>query len=368
MLTAFDMLALFNRDQEASAKRLETIVNDAPLDDHTPESPLKEDTDEAAKTVENVGTRHVNINVNVDTKNKEEELLKNIAENRGELRVKVLHNYIERSTIYVTPELIAGQEGFIDNVFNGILNKLGGIVYLFKTALFDGWRDFKRTELKVYHDNRLSSLRSIYRIERGALDHLNLDHPRGMRGDYLSAIAALKAVFNVLNMSDTASKIIEVIDKLDSELYVNNPLFVSLVESTSRDYTKLERDINRAFDSASKIFTEGSDDKAKFTALYGSNAGIEKVMDTILDMEDQFQSVAGIYSKLEKIQNKVKTLSESAKRVKLSSKEVNMLYDLIRIWGFMFEKFSLTINDLYRVNHNVYVNLLVIDKYRVENL
>lgn len=368
MLTAMEMLASFNRDKEASAKRLETIVDDTPMDDHTPESPMKEGTDETAKTIEGAGTRHVNVSVNIDTKNKEEEILKNIADNHGTLRVATLHNYITRSNIHITPELIASQEGFVDNVFNSILNKISGLMYLFKTALFDGWRDFKRTELKVFHDNHLASLRSIYKIKPGILDHITFEHPCGMQGDYITALNTLENVFNALNMSDTASKIVEVIEKLQSQVYIGNGTFSAVLDTEGRNFAKLEKEINKAFDKASEVFTEKKNDKAKLKDLYGTPADIETVVDKLIDMETHFQAVAGIYSKLEKIQDKVTDLNESVKRNEISAKEINMLYDLIRVWGFMFEKFSLNVNDLYRVNHNVYVNLLVIDDYQRKNL
>lgn len=362
MYSAMDLIANDIRERNAAAKRLETIVDDTPMDDHEPDIPTKEGSDETP-VVAHPTPNHVNINVNIDKKEKIEEQLKDIARNRSTERVEALHAAIESYQVEFNIDLTAGNEGFtnfIKNFFSGILNTIAGMVYLFKTALFDGWRDFKRSELTEYCQSHAMSIRRVVRNDEGIYNHLDMEHPEGMKGDYLTAIDSLVAVFNTLNITAATKRMKEIAKQMYRGTVGNGGDFANIVETSNREFDKIEHDVNRVFDKSSAVFTEKRNDSAKFTALYGSNRGMENIIDRLMKLDDVMQSVAGVESDLEDIESTVKDIVEYFKvspEGYITKKTLDTFSKLVRHWGFLFEKFSISVNDLYRVNHNVCVNL-----------
>jgi hypothetical protein len=365
MYSAMDFIAENIRERDAAAKRLETIVDDTPMDDHEPDIPNKEGSNETPVTAHPI-PNHINISVNLDKKEKIEEQLKDFAHNRSTERVETLHAAIESYQIEFNIDLCAGNEGFsnyIKNFFSGILNTITGMLYLFKTALFDGWRDFKRSELTEYCQSHAVTVRRIVRAEEGSYTFKDMEHPEGMQGGYVSAIDSLVAVFNALNISATTKRMKEIAKQMYNATAGNATEFANVVETSNREFDKIEREVNRVFDKSSTIFTEKRNDVAKFKVLYGTNRNMEDIIDRLIKMDDVLQSVAGVESDLESIQDTVKETVDylkTAPDAAISKKTIDVFSQLVRHWGFLFEKFSISVNDLYRVNHNVCVNLRVL--------
>ena len=365
MYSAMDFIADDIRERKAAAKRLETIVDDTPLDGHEPDVPTKEGSDETP-VVDYPTPNHVNINVNIDKKEKIEEQLKDIAHNRSKERLETLHVAIESYQIKFNIDLTPGNEsftGFIKNFLSDILNTIAGMIYLFKTALFDGWRDFKRSELTEYCQSHAVSIRRVFHNYEGVYDHLEMEHPEGMKGDYNKAISSLEELFNVINISATSKRMKEIAKQLYNSVTINVGEFTSLVETSNREFDRVERDVNRAFDKTSAIFTDKRNDNAKFKELYGSNRGFEDTVNRVIDLDDVMRSVAGVEDDLESLESTindmVKYFRHNPDRV-VNKNTLSTLSKLIRRWGFLFEKFSIGANDLYRVNHNICVNLMTL--------
>ena len=365
MLSALDFLKEgIHSSDAASTKKFDTIVDDTPMDDHSPDIPTKEGADETP-VVDHPTPNHVNISVNLDRKGTDTEKLKDIVNNRATERLQELHACMEAFELEYDPESVAGEEGFgsfVLNCLTGIANTITGILFLFKTGLFDGWRDFKRSELTEYCQAHVFTVKRLKHLTEGEFAPTEFEKPRGMLGSYMNAINSLEAVFNEMNIEAAAKRMLTVAKDIRDKIRTPDNVLSGIIEASNRDFDKIEKNVTKVFDKSSAIFTEKKTDTATFKELYGNTMQFEAVIDKLQDMDDVMRSVAGIESTMEDIEKVVKETIDDVKRysVNIPKKTLDQFVAMIRNWGFMFEKFSVAVNDLYRVNHNVCINLKIV--------
>jgi hypothetical protein len=314
-------------------------------------------------------TRVVNVNVNLGHPDPDNEKLKDVFDNRNEERVAELHAYIESFPLPVIDYPVETcEEGFLLNLTTAILNKVTGLIFLFKTALFHGWRDFKRSELTVYTDNHTFDCQAVYHAKESEFAGMTLEHPRGMFGSYKDAIASAKELLNVLDINRRTELIKDTAKKISRAAFSSDANFYSVVEVSAKEFSKIEKDVLAAYQKTEKYFTDKRKDTDKFENLYGNKDGIKEVVNMVTDLDTVLRSVAGIADTLEYVEScvgdmvtalKINEKNLGGKDLAFHKKQLDVLAGLVRSWGIIFEKFSIIVNDIYRVNHNVYINMKV---------
>jgi len=337
-------------------------------------NPTIEDGDQVPQTTYRENTdypKDTDVNINVDTTHGQKGDINIGFKNRDEDRISEMHAYLTydlpRSWLTIDPNdyFFAGQEsigGFIKNTFSSIINTLGHILNLFKTALFDGWRDFKRSELREYCDSNVMSVHRIRNIDPGVLDGLMLDIPNGMKGSYKEAFTSLTNCLKEMDMTTRSKTLLKSAERVLDSIRDGNSAFASAVNAANKDYAD-QRNIERLFDETEHYFTTNTSlNKIQFEKCYVTVPELSDDIDMVLDAESELQAVASVHDRLQDLEDTVNTISNHPNVGDMSRPAIDNLSKIVRAWAFLFEKYSIVMNDVYRVNHNVMLNLQDIRK------
>lgn len=321
-------------------------------------STIPVDVVEASKAPDQV---KVDININtkdiLDDQTQKEELLTDIDSNRSVDRIEYIHALLTQEYSSIDKRL--GMEDFstfMRNILMSISNSVQHIMYLFKTAIFNGWKDFKRSELAVYCDNKASTVKNILKSDTPIFIDMELDTPKGFNGSYLQGMCVISEALADINMLQRANQMEILVKKISNIVIYGENTFTAAVESANRDFANT-KNINTVFAKTEKVFTSSSKSKATFRELYGTVDGLHGTLETMEGMEKDFQDVALVSERLESIETIVSGFIDHPNIYKLSKDHVNMLGDIIKGMGFVFEKYAILMNDLFRINHNITINL-----------
>ena len=310
----------------------------------------------------------VDININSknieDTQTKQEELLADIDSNRSKDRITYMHNVLTQE--YAIIDRRMGMEGFsafLRNILTSISNSVQHIMYLFRTAIFSGWKDFKRSEMMVYCDNYASTLKRVLACDLPTYVDMELDTPKGFKGSYLRGMTLISEACKDIDMLQRANKMEVLIKKISNIVIYGENTFNAIIDSANRDFANT-KNVDIAFNKTEQAFTTSSSAKATFRELYGTMEGLADTIDTMKEMEKDFQDVSLVAARLESIESIVAGFIDHPNIAKLSKENLTTLGDIIKSMGFVFEKYSILMNDLFRINHNIALNLKQMAKFK----
>lgn len=268
--------------------------------------------------------------------------------------------YISR-TIENDRRGLVGQEslgGFLANGFTGVLNVLGHIVNLGVTGIFHGWRDFKRSELMDYTDSNFATMQRIYHVQFMEVADVECEIPQGMNKTYLATLTAELNFLHELDLLGRSDQMLKAADKILDSVKAQNSTFISAVKDTYREFANVSR-INSLYGECEKCFTKGKVIASKpYREVYKSPEEFTTVVKTLLkDGNTQLRAVATIFSRLEEIQEIVTELSHLVREEQINRTQLDTLSKIARTWAEMFDKYAVVINDIYRIDHNVTLNV-----------
>lgn len=245
-----------------------------------------------------------------------------------------------------------GQEGFANfakNSLSGLGNILGHIANLFGTALFHGWRDFKRSELAAYKDSNLVTMQRLFATDFVVVSNFKLPTPQGMQGSYAEALNSLIFYLNNLDMLERANKMMDIVKGIQQDLHKVNPSFSSHVANVNKVLipSQLEKD----FDKTSKYFTTNKNDAEIFSKLFRDMGEFKQVIADCITADSHLRGVAAVHSRLENLEREVGNIVNE--EVELKPAAVDDLVKIIRTFSEVFANYSTAVNDLQRVNHNL---------------
>ena len=252
-----------------------------------------------------------------------------------------------------------GMEGLTDTIKRalfGIVNIIGHVVNLFTTGLFYGWRDFKRSELQEYCDSNVLTVSSLMSEKNfGVYRTLQVECPRGMQGMYRPAVTALLKYLNDLDMGARSKEICAMIERLVDDVHRNNLQVNTYVRQTHGSILpkKLEVDYTTL---GKKYFTSGSRDKDTFEKLFDSVSDVKDIVDDVKDADSHLREVATVHDRLMTINSAVNDMITNHVD-KIKAAQINDLVNLIRDIAFSFDRYSVVVNDLTRVGHNLVIDI-----------
>ena len=267
-----------------------------------------------------------------------------------ELCLKRLENLAEnRLRGYV------GQEDFVGlvaNALSGIGNIVGHLVNLIATGIFDGWRDFKRSELAEYCQSNAVTIRRIYSGNDNYARDAQVPHPQGMKGKYGPAIKSLKDFLDDLSILKRMDKMISVTDSILADMHKQNPSFSSHVKEGQRIWISSQSD--RLFAATGKIFTtekDPGDSYEPFNTRFDSLSDFEACVKATLVFDTDLRSVAGVHSRMENLEAQCQRIVEDG--AKLDANQVKDIATMLRAVGTALDHYATVIKDVNRVNHNL---------------
>ena len=164
-------------------------------------------------------------------------------------------------------------------------------------------------------------------------------------------------------MLQRANKMEVLIKKISNIVIYGENTFNAIIDSANRDFANT-KNVDIAFNKTEQAFTTSSSAKATFRELYGTMEGLADTIDTMKEMEKDFQDVSLVAARLESIESTVAGFIDHPNIAKLSKENLTTLGDIIKSMGFVFEKYSILMNDLFRINHNIALNLKQMAKFK----
>lgn len=252
-----------------------------------------------------------------------------------------------------------GQEGLTDvlkRALFGLLNIIGHVVNLFKTGLFYGWRDFKRSELQEYCDSNFVTYKVLMDEDNFNLFRtLKVECPRGMMGMYRPAVDALLKYLNGLAMGSRADQLKAMVKDIFDNVCRNTLQMSSYVRRTNGEL--LPRQLADDYATlGKKYFTSGSRDRDDFEKLFDSVSDVYGMVETVKDADSHLREVAVVHDRLMDI-NEIVNEMITNRSDNISATQVKDLVSIIRAIAFSFDRYSVVVTDLSRVGHNLTLDL-----------
>lgn len=246
-----------------------------------------------------------------------------------------------------------GTEGFTDvikNLLSGIVNTFGHLLNLFKTALFYGWRDFKRGELSEYADSNALTIRRLYFEDNYyRLANEEIDVPQGMKGTYLQALGSLDAFLAEINMTQRAQRIEEMSANILQSYKRSNPSFSSHIKQGIKDFDT--RRLYSLFVTCGKYFTTKRDARSAFNKAFATSKEYKVVCEQCMEGDSYLRAVAGVHSRLESTEKNFTEMIEYGGAASIN--DLRELSKLARYFAESFDMYSTVIRDRLRIDHNL---------------
>ena len=334
-------------DKKLLIPRLEDIIDEIPAptkEDDQPQLPQGTDLD----AEEPIQGYDGNVDIIIDIDNSRNETDREMFYNERDW----VHNKIEYMERVLKVQFKDGQEGFTSFIANSLVsipNILGHITNLFYTTLRFGFKDFKRSDLTEYSDSSRATMTRIYTMNYYEIKDTVVPTPQGMKGTYRAALDSLKAYFNALDMTSRSKQMYETIDAIATDIKKENGTFHSLVTDYTRSFKN--SNIEKCYKDTSKYFTPDKSEGDEFGKLFANMNEFEKVCKDAMDMDSELRAVAGVHDRMKATEEKVEEIIQY--KEKLSKEQVNMLVDLVRSYGDLFEGYATCLNDLSRLDHNL---------------
>lgn len=323
------------------------FIDDVPKPTHEEGShPLTEPID-----LDNKEPEPGNVDITIDIEENRDETRTHDMKLQKEKMLEVLHALEVQLAVRRTG--YAGQEGFTDAVKNGltgIVNILGHITNLFSTALFHGWRDFKRSELTAYSDSNRLTMTRLYGLSYFEIQNVKVPTPQGMEGKYVDALNSLNEYLTTLNMLKRSTKMLKMVEAIYADMRKTNTKFASHIQDVNRNIQ--DKYVEQLFEKTGKFFTSKKHtDKVAFSSVFGSTKDFEYCVKTCMDMDTHLRSVASVHSRLMDINDVVSNIIDHASV--LNTRQIDDLVKMTRMFAEYFDQFATVINDVNRVNHNL---------------
>jgi len=276
--------------------------------------------------------------------------------------------YAPNRFVYNELHQIPCAEGFMSNVTNGLYglgNIVGHILNLFRTGLFDGWRDFKRSELRAYvQSNEFTMLRFNSPNYSSACMSLELEVPEGMVSSYDTTLNALFAFLDELNLNEVSKNVLETADTILVSLRAQNGKFNDIVRDVYSDYSN-NAAVENKFRDTERHMTTKRVDKMKFKEAYpGGFRELKDVVEKVITTgNSHLQSVASIHSRMEETEELMGAIAKLVDVKSIGRQQLDQLSKIARVWAYNFDKFATIINDVYRIDHNITGNIMQCRKF-----
>jgi hypothetical protein len=268
------------------------------------------------------------------------------------------------------PTLYIQNENLFEHPLVFLHNLVGSIFSKIKVLLTLSLKDLKRSELRAWKNSNEGSFREILKKTLYELQNIKLSYPYGMEKiNYQQALNRIDAVYTLLQMkhlsktiSTDINELIQIMSSPVSELQKNSAKeqkFNKITLSSPINMKSLKAvfifvlDINKDPISAEKQL-ETSNEK-RFQELFTSAQEFQNVYKQSLSMESYLQEVSGIYSTLQKIQEKVDVFITKIeqKQIELKKEYIGNIAKYLEDVASIFDIYSSTVYQNTRVEHNL---------------
>ena len=160
------------------------------------------------------------------------------------------------------------------------------------------------------------------------------------------------AIFNILAAADG------VLTNLRSD----NVTFSAVVDDLRSDFLN-RNDTDAVFNTTSSNFGGGSrDDECLFQQQFKTVKEFQESVEAVADKGNRYlQGVSAIHSRLEETEEIIDEICDVVKRrdtdANISRSQLDILSKAARAWAVLFDHYSVVINDVSRLDHNLTLDL-----------
>lgn len=321
-------------------------------EEHSEPVDLNETKEEQIHT----GDKRVDIVVDVGNRSVESA---NYKKNDTEEMLTVLNRCIKMS--FDIDKRFAGEEdigGFVSNGLYGIVNVVGHIVSNAANLLFRGWRDFKRSELNAYLSSNVTLMSRINdESNYKYLDKFKLYIPEGMAGKYPDAFKSLVDYLDMIDMRKTVFMAQDSIDLL-AKLLRNKRLTDFDHEVNIINAVVNNQEFDKKFKETEKYFTTKKNCDSEFQIQFASMSDFAEFVDELRSGDEYLRDVSTVYDTIRKIENSLAAICDDKNN--LSKQDISHIAGVIRTLAVRVDNYATCINDMNRLQHNIYENIKAI--------
>lgn len=321
-------------------------------EEHSEPVDLNETKEEQIHT----GDKRVDIVVDVGNRSVESA---NYKKNDTEAMLTVLNRCIKMS--FDIDKRFAGEEdigGFVSNGLYGIVNIVGHILSNATNLLFRGWRDFKRSELNAYLSSNVTLMGRINdESNYKYLNKFKLYIPEGMAGKYPDAFKSLVDYLDMIDMKKTVTMAQDSIDSLAKRLR-NKKLTNFERELNNINGVVNNREFDKKFKETEKYFTTKKNHDSEFQIQFASMSDFAEFVDELCTGDEYLRDVSSVYETVQKIEKSLAVICDD--KDNLSKQDVSYIASAIRTLAVRVDNYATCINDMNRLQHNVYENIKAI--------
>lgn len=170
------------------------------------------------------------------------------------------------------------------------------------------------------------------------------------------------ACLDTIDMEEKSKNILAAADGILTNLRSDNSKFNAVVDDLRSDFLN-RTDLDRAFDSTSKNFSNNKkDDEVLFQKQFRNMREFQETIELVADKGNRYlQGVSSIHSRLEETEEIVTEICDVIKRkeadVNISRSQVDILSKAARAWAVLFDHYSVVINDVSRLDHNLSISI-----------
>lgn len=278
-----------------------------------------------------------------------------------ELIIACENNVNAIHSLFLTEQLIEGNESFISKLFISIGDTIFHILNNFKT-IFKAYRDFKRSELRYYIESNRIKTNVILNSNFSNIKHILVPIPQGMTTTYYRASAEVNSFLLMLNMPVRVKSVYEFVEKINIEL-------TDTTISSSKDFIKSvdTKELKDLFYLITeKIFTKKQTNEIRLDNVYSNSNDLKAVIQLLLKMEEHMVGVSSMFSYMENISDTVDDiiakLEDKNNTVHISPNSLSLLANSVRTIAVLFEKYGVMIELVNKLNHNQVEVLKVLEK------
>lgn len=243
----------------------------------------------------------------------------------------------------------------------GLTDLFGRLAMTLKTNVFRFYKNTKRSEMKFYSDSHLASIRIIEGLSYDKVMNLDIPVPSGMLCTYAKGCTAVTAVYNSLDMVNTAKMLYKACTDIYRMMSLNDPAYQKALDNVFRLMESRKKGITASIDVANKCFTQQRTGEVKFSKAYASMKEFKDVRLSLLDMEGRLQSVGDLIALIEDtdgvLDNVTSYVTENEGAV--SAAFLERLANTIKTLAWFYESYGNNATRQMGLEHN---HILVMDK------
>lgn len=142
----------------------------------------------------------------------------------------------------------------------------------------------------------------------------------------------------------------------------DNVTFSAVVDDLRSDFLN-RNDTDAVFNTTSSNFGGGSrDDECLFQQQFKTVKEFQESVESVADKGNRYlQGVSAIHSRLEETEEIIDEICDVIKRrdtdANISRSQLDILSKAARAWAVLFDHYSVVINDVSRLDHNLTLDL-----------